>query len=100
MTTLVEAPLTVTFDVARALGRPWPFPLVELSSERPWRDRYGVADRPGWRRLTHERTFTPTGAGTLVTEQVEADPSLPRVLAGPFEELVLRRSFRVYEKRH
>ena len=91
MTTLVEAPLTVTFDVARALGRPWPFPLAELSSERPFRDRYGVADRPAWRRLTHERTFTPTGAGTLVTEQVDADTGLPEPLAAAVERLLVRR---------
>jgi 8-oxo-dGTP diphosphatase len=91
MTTLVGAPLAVTFDVARALGRPWPFPLVEVSSERPWRDRYGVADRPGWRLLTHERTFTPTGEGTLVTEQVDADTGLPWPLAVATERLLLRR---------
>ncbi len=90
MTTLVEAPLTVTFDVARALGRPWPFPLTELSSARPARDDYGVADRPGWRRLTHRRTYTATGAGTLLTEEVEGDTGLPRSVAGPLEELVLR----------
>jgi 8-oxo-dGTP diphosphatase len=90
MTTLVEAPLTVTFDVARALGRPERFPLAELSSTRPVRDEYGVADRPGWRRLTHTRTYTATGAGTLLTEEVVGDTGLPRVLAGPFEELVLR----------
>ena len=91
MTTLVEAPLTVTFDVARALGRPWPFPLHELSSARPWRDRYGVADRAGWRLLTHERTFTATGAGTLLTEQIDADTGLPRLLAAAVEAFVLRR---------
>jgi 8-oxo-dGTP diphosphatase len=90
MTTLVEAPLTVTFDVARALGRPWPFPLSELSSRRPYRDEYAVADRPGWRRLTHTRTFTATGAGTLLTEDVTGDTGLPRLLAAPLEELVLR----------
>jgi 8-oxo-dGTP diphosphatase len=90
MTTLVEAPLTVTFDVARALGRPWPFPLEELSSARPSRDVYGVRDRPGWRRLTHTRTYTATGAGTLLTEDVVGDTGLPRLLAGPLEELVLR----------
>lgn len=89
-TTLVDAPVTVVFDVARALGRPWRFPLEERSSTRPWRDEYGVADRPGWRRLTHTRTFTPTGAGTLVTEEVAGDTGLPRVLAGPLEEMVLR----------
>ncbi len=27
-TTLVEAPLTVAFDVARELGRPWRVPLA------------------------------------------------------------------------
>jgi 8-oxo-dGTP diphosphatase len=91
VTTLVEAPVAVTFDVARGLGRPWRFPLAELSSERPWRDAYGVTDRPGWRRLTHERTFTPTGAGTLVTEQIDADTGLPRLLAAVVEALLLRR---------
>jgi 8-oxo-dGTP diphosphatase len=90
MTTLVEAPLTVTFDVARTLGRPWQFPLTELSSSRPVRDEYGVVGRPGWRRLTHTRTYTATGAGTLVTEDVVGDTGLPRLLAGPLEELVLR----------
>ncbi len=90
MTTLVEAPLTVTFDVARTLGRPWPFPLSELSSTRPTRDVYGVRDRPGWRRLTHTRTYVATGAGTLLTEEVAGDTGLPRLLAAPLEELVLR----------
>jgi 8-oxo-dGTP diphosphatase len=90
MTTLVEAPLTVTFDVARALGRPWRFPLSELSSSRPVRDEYGVTDRPGWRRLVHTRTYTATGAGTLLTEEVRGDTGLPRWVAGPLEELVLR----------
>src|SRR5829696_4987755 len=90
MTTLVEAPLTVTFDVARTLGRPWPFPLSELASTRPARDVYGVADRPGWRRLTHTRTYPATGAGTLLTEEVQGDTGLPRWVAGPLEELVLR----------
>src|SRR3954468_4271252 len=100
MTTLVEAPLTVTFDVARALGRPWPFPLSEISSSRPERDVYGVADRPGWRRLTHTRTYTATGAGTLLTEEVLGDTGLPRFVAAPLEELVLRprllRSMQAY----
>ena len=90
MTTLVEAPLTVTFDVARTLGRPWPFPLSELASTRPTRDVYGVRDRPGWRRLTHTRTYVATGAGTLLTEEVVGDTGLPRLLAAPLEELVLR----------
>ena len=90
MTTLVEAPLTVTFDVARTLGRPWPFPLSELSSTRPAHDVYEVRDRPGWRRLTHTRTYAATGAGTLLTEEVVGDTGLPRLLAAPLEELVLR----------
>src|SRR3712207_9102430 len=83
MTTLVEAPLSVTFDVARVTGRPWPFPLAELSSARPARDEYGVRDRPGWRRLTHRRTHAATGAGTGLTEEAEGDTGLPRILAGP-----------------
>jgi 8-oxo-dGTP diphosphatase len=90
MTTLVEAPLTVTFDVARALGRPWPFPLTELSSSRPERDEYAVVDRPGWRRLTHTRTYTATGAGTLLTEEIVGDTGLPHLLAAPLEEFLLR----------
>src|SRR5919107_1629865 len=90
MTTLVDAPLTVTFDVARAFGRPWPFPLAELSSSRPVRDEYGAAARPGWRRLVHTRTYAATGAGTLLTEEVLGDTGLPRWLAGPVEQLVLR----------
>ena len=39
-TTLVEAPLTVAFDVARSLGRPWSSPLDEVVSLRPVRDVY------------------------------------------------------------
>ena len=43
-TTLVEAPLTVAFDVARALGRPWPVPLEEA-----WRS-FGDAANSAERR--------------------------------------------------
>jgi 8-oxo-dGTP diphosphatase len=64
-TTVVEAPLTVAFDVARALGRPWGAPLEELRSERPVRDVYAG------RRLVHSREFTATEAGTRVDELVE-----------------------------
>ena len=39
-TTMVEAPLTVAFDVARTLGRPWGAPLEEVVSVRPVRDVY------------------------------------------------------------
>ena len=46
-TTLVEAPLTVAFDVARALGRPWPTPLAEVESVRPDSDVYTGASPSG-----------------------------------------------------
>ena len=64
-TTLVEAPLTVAFDVARALGRPWSRPLTEVTSERPVRDVYAAPGR------VHTREFVATDAGTLVHELVE-----------------------------
>ncbi|QXG75132.1 (deoxy)nucleoside triphosphate pyrophosphohydrolase [Modestobacter sp. L9-4] len=70
-TTLVEAPLTVAFDVARALGRPWSRPLTEVSAERPQRDVYAA---PG---LVHTREFVATEAGTLVHERVEWAPRRP-----------------------
>src|SRR3954467_6033081 len=88
-TTLVEAPLTVAFDVARTLGRPWPQPLEEVVSERPVRDVYALRRRRGW--LTHSRRFTATGAGTLVDEQVDWETGLPGVLGGVVDQLVLRR---------
>jgi 8-oxo-dGTP diphosphatase len=90
-TTLVEAPVTVAFDVARTLGRPWPAPLSEVVSERPWRDVYSAGPGRGFRWLTHSRRFTPTGAGTLVDEQVDWENRLPRVLGAVADELVLRR---------
>jgi 8-oxo-dGTP diphosphatase len=90
-TTLVEAPVTVAFDVARTLGRPWPAPLSEVVSERPWRDVYSAGPGHGFRWLTHSRRFTPTGAGTLVDEQVDWETRLPRVLGTVVDELVLRR---------
>jgi 8-oxo-dGTP diphosphatase len=90
-TTLVEAPLTVAFDVARSLGRPWPFPLSEVVSQRPGLDVYAAGRVPGWRWLTHSRTFTATGAGTLVTEQIDGDTGLPGVLGWAVDDVVLRR---------
>jgi 8-oxo-dGTP diphosphatase len=90
-TTLVEAPLTVAFDVARSLGRPWPHPLREVVSERPWRDVYEAAPGNGWRTLVHTRQFSATGAGTLVHEQVDWDTALPGVLGGLVDQTVLRR---------
>jgi 8-oxo-dGTP diphosphatase len=90
-TTLVEAPLTVAFDVARSLGRPWPFPLSEVVSVRPFSDVYAVDARPGWRWLTHSRTFQATAAGTLVTEQIDGETGLPGPLGWVVDELLLRR---------
>ena len=90
-TTLVEAPLTVAFDVARALGRPWGSPLQELESVRPERDRYAAGPGRGWLRLTHSRSFAATGEGTRVDEQVEWEPRLPGLLGGLVDRLVLRR---------
>jgi len=89
-TTLVEAPLTVAFDVARSLGRPWPRPLREVVSERPWRDVYGASLGEG-RRLVHTREFAATGDGTRVHEQVEWHTGLPGVLGGLVDQTVLRR---------
>ena len=90
-TTLVEAPLTVAFDVARALGRPWPTPLEEVVSVRPFRDVYAVGPGRGWRRLTHSRRFTATGAGTLVEEQVDWATALPGPLGRVVDPLLRRR---------
>lgn len=87
-TVLVEAPLTVTFDVARTLGRPWDRPMEEVLSVRPERDVYALRRGRGW--VMHSRRFTPTGAGTLVDEQVDWDTGLPGVLGGPVDELLLR----------
>ena len=88
-TTMVEAPLTVAFDVARALGRPWRVPLEEVESERPARDVYAATLGRG--RVTHIRTFAATGAGTRVDEQVEWDSGLPAALAFAADRLVRRR---------
>ncbi len=52
-TTLVEAPLTVAFDVAHALGRPWRDPLQAVESVRPERDVHTAALGRG--RVTHTR---------------------------------------------
>ena len=90
-TTLVEAPLTVAFDVARSLGRPWPHPLQEITSQRPWRDVYEAAPGNRWRTLVHTREFSATAAGTLVHDQVEWDTPLPGVLGGLVDRAVLRR---------
>ncbi len=90
-TTLVEAPLTVAFDVARALGRPWPVPLEEVVSVRPFHDVYAVGPGRGWRRLNHSRRFTATGAGTLVEEQVDWATALPGPIGRVVDPLLRRR---------
>ena len=90
-TTLVEAPLTVAFDVARTLGRPWGAPLEEVVSVRPYRDVYAVGRGQGWRWLTHSRRFSATGTGTVVEEQVDWGTGVPGVLGGLLDQVVLRR---------
>src|SRR3954449_9722265 len=90
-TTVVEAPLTVAFDVARTLGRPWGTPLEEVVSVRPVRDVYSIGPGRGWRWLTHSRRFSATGAGTQVDEQVDWATSLPGLLGGFVDQVVLRR---------
>ena len=99
-TTVVAAPLTVAFDVARAVGRPWPFPLEEVESVRPVSDLYAVGPGRGWRRLTHARRFTATGGGTVVDEQVDWDTGLPAVLGGLVDRTVLRRRVQRAMRRH
>jgi 8-oxo-dGTP diphosphatase len=88
-TTLVEAPLTVAFDVARALGRPWARPLSEVESQRPYRDVYAAAVGAG--HVRHTRSFSATGAGTVVVEQVDWSTGLPGVLGGLVDRALLRR---------
>ncbi|MGY1723231.1 (deoxy)nucleoside triphosphate pyrophosphohydrolase [Blastococcus sp. SYSU DS0533] len=88
-TTLVEAPLTVAFDVARALGRPWPFALQEVDAVRPERDLF-AAPLGARGRVAHERRFSATGAGTLVEEQVEWDTGLPGPVGRLVDRVVLR----------
>lgn len=90
-TTVVEAPLTVAFDVARTLGRPWGTPLEEIVSVRPERDVYAIGPGRGWRWLTHSRRFSATGAGTQVDEQVDWATWLPGPLGGIVDQVVLRR---------
>jgi 8-oxo-dGTP diphosphatase len=90
-TTLVEAPLTVAFDVARTLGRPWGVPLEEVVSVRPHRDVHALGPGPGRRWLTHSRRFSATGEGTLVEEQVDWETGVPAVLGGLVDRAVLRR---------
>jgi 8-oxo-dGTP diphosphatase len=89
----VDAPLTVAFDVARALGRPWGVPLQEVDSVRPERDRYALTDRRG-RRLVHTRRFTATGSGTRVDDDIQWFPR--RLLAGAGERQRVRRAMQAH----
>jgi len=89
-TTLVEAPLAVTFDVARVLGRPWPWPLTEVATDRPHADEHHGAGGL-MAQVRHTRRFHPTGAGTLVDEQVEWDNRVPGVLGRLLDQTVVRR---------
>ncbi|MFQ1000385.1 (deoxy)nucleoside triphosphate pyrophosphohydrolase [Modestobacter sp. SSW1-42] len=72
-TTLVEAPLTVAFDVARSLGLPWSYPLTEVEADRP---RRLVSAGPAG-DLVVTREFEPTAAGTLVHGVVDWTPRGP-----------------------
>ena len=91
LTTVVEAPLTVAFDVARTLGRPWGTPLEEIVSVRPYRHVHAVGPGSGWRWLTHSRRFSATGAGTRVDEQVDWETGVPGLLGELHDRVVLRR---------
>ncbi len=72
-TTRVAAPLTVAFDVARALGRPWPVPLEEVVSVRPARDVYAV------------------GPGSAVAQSTCSSTTVPAPVAVKRREWVSRR---------
>jgi 8-oxo-dGTP diphosphatase len=96
-TTVVEAPLTVAFDIARTLGRPWQAPLEEVVSVRPVRDVYSVGPGQGWRWLTHSRHFSATGAGTQVDEQVDWDTGLPGLPGGIVDQVLRRRILRAMQ---
>ncbi|SCX38182.1 8-oxo-dGTP diphosphatase [Klenkia marina] len=89
-TTLVEAPLTVAFDVARVLGRPWPWALTEVASDRPHADAH-TGSGGLLAQVRHTRSFSPTGAGTLVDDQVEWDNRVPGPLGRLLDRTVVRR---------
>lgn len=90
-TTSVDAPLTVAFDVAHALGRPWPAPLREVASVRPYSDVQVVESPSGRLRVTHTRRFSPTAEGTVVEEQVDGGTGLPGPLGLVADRLLRRR---------
>jgi 8-oxo-dGTP diphosphatase len=88
-TTLVDAPLTVAFDVARARRRSWPTPMTEAESLRPHSDVH-VTPPTGRARVTAVRRFTPTADGMLVDERIDGASGLPGPL-GLVADRVLRR---------
>ncbi|MGY2127551.1 (deoxy)nucleoside triphosphate pyrophosphohydrolase [Blastococcus sp. SYSU DS0617] len=90
-TTLVEAPLTVAFDVARTLGHPGPAPLTEVESERPYSDVHVAKPASGRRWVTHARRFTATPEGTRVDERIEGGTGLPGPLGATADRLLRRR---------
>ncbi len=90
-TTLVEAPLTVAFDVARTVERPWPVPLVEAATERPWSDVRVAGPAAGRRWVTHARRFTATPDGTRVEEQIDGGTGLPGPVGAVADRLLRRR---------
>ncbi|WP_091764855.1 (deoxy)nucleoside triphosphate pyrophosphohydrolase [Blastococcus aurantiacus] len=89
-TTLVEAPLTVAFDVARAPGRSWPTPLREVESDRPYSDVHVTESPTGRGRVTSARRFTATADGTLVDQRIDGGSGLRGPL-GWVADRVLRR---------
>ncbi|MGY1710671.1 (deoxy)nucleoside triphosphate pyrophosphohydrolase [Geodermatophilus sp. SYSU D00758] len=84
-TTLVEAPLTVAFDVARGPDGSWSPPLEEVEAVRPERV---VHARGGLRRT---RRFAATGAGTRVDDELEWAGRLPGALGRVADRLRVRR---------
>lgn len=99
-TTLVEAPLTVAFDVAQALGHPWRGPLEVVESSRPERDVHVASGEAGRRRLVHTRRFSATGVGTLVEERVDWDTSGSRMVSSLLYRAVLGRRIRRAMRSH
>ena len=89
-TTLVEAPLTVAFDVARASERSWSTPLREVEAVRPHSDVHVAGPPAGRSRLTSTRRFTPTAEGTVVDERIDGASGLRGPL-GLVADRVLRR---------
>jgi 8-oxo-dGTP diphosphatase len=67
---------------------------------RPLADRYAAPPSARWRRLTHERRFTATAAGTVVDEEVGWDTGLPGPLGRLADRALLRPRVRRAMRRH